>query len=100
MKFGLFRREKETCGNLLISITNARLPEELRLYLSTKFKNNLWNIGDLLAFLKTDVESKERLISNNNYDKSFDGNKDNKSKNSNGRPFTLQSLFSSSHKKP
>ena len=54
------------------------------------------NIDYLLTVLKTDVEAKERLISNNNYGKSFDGNKDNKSKNSNGRPFTSQSLFNSS----
>ena len=38
--------KKETYGNLLISIINARL----RLYLSRKFKNNLWNIDDLLTF--------------------------------------------------
>ena len=88
--------EKETYGNLLISTINARLPEELRLYLSRKFKNNLWNIDDLLTFLKTDVEAKERLTSNSNYDKSFDGDKDNKSKNSNGRAFTSQSLFNTS----
>ena len=54
--------KKETYGNLLISIINARLPEELRLYLSRKFKNNLWNIDDLLTFLKTDDEAKERLV--------------------------------------
>ena len=88
--------KKETYGNLLILIINARLPEELRLYLSTKFKNNSWNIDDLLTFLKTDVEAKERLISNSNYDKSFGGNKDNKSQNSHGRPFTSQSLYNSS----
>ena len=46
--------------------------------------------------MKTDVEAKERLISHSNYDKSFDGNEDNKSKNSNGRPFTSPSLFNSS----
>ena len=56
----------------------------------------MWNIDDLLTFLKTDVETKERLISHSNYDKSFDGNEDNKSKNSNGRPFTSPSLFNSS----
>ena len=66
------------------------------LCLSRKFKNNLWNVDDFLTFLKTDVEAKERLISNSNYDKSFDSNKDNKSKNSNGRPFISQSLFHSS----
>ena len=54
--------KKETYGNLLISIINARLPEELRLYLSRKFKNNLWNIDDLLTFLKIDDEAKERLV--------------------------------------
>ena len=54
--------KKETYGNLLISIINARLPEKLRLYLSRKFKNNLWNIDDLLTFLKTDDEAKERLV--------------------------------------
>ena len=59
--------KKETYGNLLISIINARLPEELHLYLSRNFKNSLWNIDDLLTFLKTDVEAKERLISNSNY---------------------------------
>ena len=42
--------KKETYGNLLISIINTRLPEELCLYLSRKFKNNLWNINDLLTF--------------------------------------------------
>ena len=56
----------------------------------------MWNIDDLLTFLKTDVKAKERLISHSNYDKSFDGNEDNKSKNSNGRPFTSPSLFNSS----
>ena len=56
----------------------------------------MWNIDDLLTFLKTDVEAKERLISHSNYDKSFDGNEDNKSKNSNGRPFISPSLFNSS----
>ena len=56
----------------------------------------MWNIDDLLTYLKTDVEAKERLISHSNYDKSFDGNEDNKSKNSNGRPFTSPSLFNSS----
>ena len=67
--------KKENYRNKFI---NARLPEELRLYLSRNFKNNLWNIDDLLPFLKIDVEAKGRLISNSNYDKSFDGNKDNK----------------------
>ena len=46
--------------------------------------------------MKTDVKAKERLISHSNYDKSFDGNEDNKSKNSNGRPFISPSLFNSS----
>ena len=69
--------KKETYENLLISIINARLPEELPLYLSRKFKNNLWNIDDLLTFLKADVRAQERLISNINYDKWFDCNKDN-----------------------
>ena len=68
---------------------------QLRLYLSRKFKNNLWNIDDLLTILKTDVEVNERLISKSNYDKSFDGNKDNKPKNSNGRLFASQSLLNS-----
>ena len=75
--------KKETCGNLLTSIINARLPKELRLYLSRMFENNLWNIDDLLTFLKTDIEDKERLISDSNYNKLFDGNEVNKSKNSN-----------------
>ena len=66
------------------------------LYLSRRFINSLRNIDDLLTFLKTDVKAKERLISHSNYDKSFDGNEDNKSKNSNGRPFTSPSLFNSS----
>ena len=56
----------------------------------------MWNIDDLLTFLKTDVEAKGRLIWHSNYDKSFDGNEDNKSKNSNGRPFISPSLFNSS----
>ena len=85
--------KKETYGNLLISIINARIPEELRFYLSRQSKNNLWNIDDVLTFLKTGIEAKKQLISNSNYDKSFDGNKDNKSKNSNGRPFTSQSCL-------
>ena len=85
--------KKENYRNKFI---NARLPEELRLYLSRNFKNNLWNIDDLLPFLKIDVEAKGRLISNSNYDKSFDGNKDNKGKNTNGRAFTSRSLFNSS----
>ena len=47
--------------------------------------------------MKTDVETNERLISNSNYDKSFDCNKDNKSKDSNGIPFTSQFLSNSSN---
>ena len=96
MNYDSLEVKKETYENLLISIIKARLPKEPRLHLSKKFKNDLWNIDDILSFLKIDVEDKERLISSSHHDKSFDGNKDNKSKNSNGRPFTSQSLFNSS----
>ena len=70
--------KKETFRNLSISIINVRLPEGLRLYLGRKFKNNFWKIDDILNFPKIDVKAKERLVSNSNYDKSFDGSKGNK----------------------
>ena len=54
--------KKETYGNLLISIINTRLPEELCLYLRRKFKNNLWNINDLLTFLKTKLRNSKFQI--------------------------------------
>ena len=80
--------KKETFRNLSISIINVRLPEGLRLYLGRKFKNNFWKIDDILNFPKIDVKAKERLVSNSNYDKSFDGSKGNKSKNSKGIPLS------------
>ena len=83
---------------MLISIINVRLPEKLHLYFIYILVGSLKRSCVIsIIFLKTDVEGKERLISNSNYDKSFDGSKDNKSKNSNGRPCTSQSLFNSSN---
>ena len=37
--------KKETYGNLLISVINVRLLEELRLYLSRRFKSNFCGIS-------------------------------------------------------
>ena len=42
------------------------------------------------------MQCKELLLSDSNYDKSFGGNKDNKSKSCNGLPFISRSLFNSS----
>ena len=53
--------KKESYGNLLISLINAWLPEDLCLHLCRIFKNNKWNLDELLNFLKTDVEAKEHL---------------------------------------
>ena len=46
-----------------IHISNAKLPNELRLLISRKFENEVWLLSDLLNHLKIEIEAKERSVS-------------------------------------
>ena len=46
-----------------IHLSNAKLPNELRLLISRKFENEVWLLSDLLNHLKIEIEAKERSVS-------------------------------------
>ena len=52
--------ETSTYGSLLVSLLTEKLPNDLRIRLSRKFENGIWNLNEMLDFLKLEVEAKER----------------------------------------
>jgi hypothetical protein len=56
--------KSETYGNLLTRIIMNKIPSELRLVISRKFdKDKLWDIGEILKAIKTELEARERCVS-------------------------------------
>ena len=51
--------ETDTYGNLLIGIIFERLPQELKVTISRSFKNNVWNLAQLLEVFKQELMVRE-----------------------------------------
>ena len=47
-------------GTLLISIIFDRIPTELRIFISQKFQNNVWDLGCLIDIFKQELFARER----------------------------------------
>ena len=50
-----------TYGNLLIGVIFERIPQELKVITSRSFKNNVWNLGNLLEIFKQELMVRETL---------------------------------------
>ena len=59
----LLKVEASSCGSLLVPLLNEKLPIDIRFNLARKFKDDVWKLDDMLIFLKTEIEVKERSIS-------------------------------------
>ena len=55
--------ETKTYGSLLIPLLAEKLPNELTVIISRKFENNVWNLDDLLFYIKQGLQAKERCPS-------------------------------------
>ena len=51
-----------TYGVLLVPLVTEKLPNNLRLLMSRKFKNDKWDIKTMLEILKEELEAKERSV--------------------------------------
>ena len=58
-----FKVENSNYGSLLLPLLNEKLPNDIRFNLARKFKDDVWNLDDMLIILKTEIEDKERSIS-------------------------------------
>ena len=47
-------------GALLIPVLNEKIPEELRVIISREFKDNLWNLEDMIEVVKAELHARER----------------------------------------
>ena len=45
----------DTYGNLLIAVIFERIPQELKVIISRSFKNNVWNLENLLEVFKQEL---------------------------------------------
>ena len=64
-----------TYGNLLIGVIFKRIPQELKVITSRSFKNNVWNLGNLLEVFKQELMVRETCFavsSSGNQDKEED----------------------------
>ena len=52
--------EINSCGTLLISIIFGRIPNELRIIISRKFKNDVWDLRNLTDIFKQELFARER----------------------------------------
>ena len=85
--------ENSTYGSLLVPLLTEKLPNDLRIGLSRKFENGIWNLNEMLDFLRLEVEAKERsaaigtagTFSNQKYSQSYD-------------EFTISALNNLTHK--
>ena len=46
-------------GSLLTPLLTEKLPDDLKLIISRKFKNEIWNLEDLLKYFKEELHAKE-----------------------------------------
>ena len=56
----LLKVETSSYGSLLVPLLNKKLPNNICFNLARKFKDDVWNLDDMLIFLKTEIEAKER----------------------------------------
>ena len=74
-------------GALLIPVLNEKIPEELRVIISRKFQDAVWNLEDMIEYVKAEIQARERcsLVAL----KDGDG-----SRRREKRPFTTASFYS------
>ena len=80
----------DTCGNLLIGVIFERIPQELKVIISRSFKNNVWNLENLL-----DVFKQELMVRETCFAVSSSGNQDNEE----DRFFTSKTIQTNSCKR-
>ena len=49
-------------GSLLTPLLTEKLPDDLKLIISRKFKNEIWNLEDLLKYFKEELRVKENCL--------------------------------------
>ena len=54
--------ETTTYGYFLVPVLRQKLPDELRMIMSRNFKNDLWEITDVLNIFKDELHAKERCL--------------------------------------
>ena len=61
-------------GSFLVPLLSTRLPEELKMVMSREFKNEVWEMTEMMKIFKDELEAKERctMPSSNNDDNALD----------------------------
>ena len=54
--------ESKSYGSLLVPVIMSKIPEEMRLIVSRKFKQDTWDIDGMLDAFKTELEARERCF--------------------------------------
>ena len=54
------KKPTETYGLLLVHLLSEKLPTEIRIIISRKFENRIWDLNEMLDILKAEIEAKER----------------------------------------
>ena len=49
-------------GSLLAPLLTEKLPDDLKLIISRKFKTEIWNLEDLLKYFKEELHAKENCL--------------------------------------
>ena len=52
-----------TYGAILVLFLNGKLPSEIRMILSRKFQNDIWQLDDMRKILIREVKAKKRSFS-------------------------------------
>ena len=52
--------ETDTYGCFLVPILTQKLPSELKMIMPRNFKNNMWDLNEMLQIFKEELQAKER----------------------------------------
>ena len=80
-------------GSLLVPLLGGKLPGDLKVIFARKFESNVWNLDEMLKFLKTEIQAKERSVSVT----AINSNEKDSKKNEINK-FTTSALFSQNSK--
>ena len=75
-------------GTLLISLILERIPSELKVIISRRFKDDVWDLLSLIGIFKEELFARERIEAIDNTENSFEGE----------NLFTVQTLTNHSYK--
>ena len=63
----------ETYGSFLVPLLTQKLPSDLKMIMSRKFKNDIWDLKEMLVIFKEELEAKERCTFANTLHTDSDG---------------------------